>query len=70
MCASKGINRTLQKEAVTQTHQLGPLITYGSWVGGRSVPHNVYASFTWGLLHVEDRLEAIINKQPATKAQH
>ncbi|KAI8639688.1 hypothetical protein BD408DRAFT_371256 [Parasitella parasitica] len=56
-----------EKEAVTQTHQLGPLITYGSWVGGRSVPHNVYASFTWGLLHAEDHLEALVNKQ-STKA--
>lgn len=68
MCNSKCINNLLQKEAVTQTHQLGPLITYGSWVGGRSVPHNVYASFTWGLLHVEDRLEAIIAKQSSAKS--
>lgn len=61
---------TLQKEAVTQTHQLGPLITYGSWVGGRSVPHNVYASFSWGLLHVEDRLEALIKKQSTEKTHN
>jgi len=61
---------TLQKEAVTQTHQLGPLITYGSWVGGRSVPHNVYASFSWGLLHVEDRLEALLKKQSTDKTHN
>lgn len=29
-----------------QTHVLGPLITVGSWIAGRSIPYNVYATMT------------------------
>lgn len=35
-----------KKEAVMQTHVLGPLITVGSWIAGRSIPYNVYATMT------------------------
>ncbi|ORE01097.1 FAD/NAD(P)-binding domain-containing protein [Rhizopus microsporus var. microsporus] len=33
-----------KKEAVMQTHVLGPLVAVGSWIAGRSIPHNVYAT--------------------------
>lgn len=33
-----------------QTNSLGPLITLGSWVVGRSVPDNLYADFAWAWL--------------------
>ncbi|GAA5801137.1 hypothetical protein EDC94DRAFT_210609 [Helicostylum pulchrum] len=39
-----------KKEAVMQTHVLGPLATFGSWISGRSIPENVYASSSWGWL--------------------
>ncbi|KAI9343375.1 hypothetical protein BD770DRAFT_437310 [Pilaira anomala] len=39
-----------EKKAVMQTHVLGPLVTFGSWVSGRSIPENVYASSSWGWL--------------------
>lgn len=35
------------KKAVTQTNSLGPLITLGSWIVGRSVPDDLYANFAW-----------------------
>ncbi|GAB5587394.1 hypothetical protein Unana1_02294 [Umbelopsis nana] len=38
------------KKAIMQTNSLGPLITLGSWVVGRSVPDNLYADFAWAWL--------------------
>ncbi|KAI9492358.1 hypothetical protein BDB00DRAFT_828681 [Zychaea mexicana] len=39
-----------EREAVLQTNAFGPLIALGSWIAGRSTPHNVYAEFGWNLL--------------------
>ncbi|KAI9029574.1 hypothetical protein CLU79DRAFT_734692 [Phycomyces nitens] len=36
------------REASMQTNVFGPLITVGSWIAGRSIPTNVYASAAWG----------------------
>lgn len=41
---------SLQKKAVMQTNIFGPLVTFGSWVCGRSIPENVYATSSWGWL--------------------
>ncbi|KAI7888321.1 uncharacterized protein EV154DRAFT_310978 [Mucor mucedo] len=41
-----------KKEAVMQTHMLGPLVTVGSWIAARSIPENVYATSSWGWLNV------------------
>lgn len=30
-----------------QTNITGPLRTFGSWISGRSIPSNVYASVSW-----------------------
>jgi hypothetical protein len=35
-----------------QTHVLGPLVTFGSWVSARSIPENVYATSSWSWLNV------------------
>lgn len=36
---------------------LGPLVTLGSWIAGRSIPHDVYASASWGWMKAEGRGE-------------
>ncbi|CAO3621670.1 unnamed protein product [Mucor hiemalis] len=46
-----------EKDAVVQTHMLGPLVTLGSWIAGRSIPHDVYASASWGWMKAEGRGE-------------
>ena len=33
-----------------QTNAFGPLIAVGSWVAGRSTPHNVYAEMGWNIM--------------------
>jgi hypothetical protein len=33
-----------------QTNVFGPLATFGSWISGRSIPSNVYASASWSWL--------------------
>ncbi|KAI9264153.1 hypothetical protein BDA99DRAFT_508562 [Phascolomyces articulosus] len=38
------------REAVMQTNAFGPLIAVGSWIAGRSTPHNVYAEMGWNIL--------------------
>ncbi|KAI8066192.1 uncharacterized protein B0P05DRAFT_589783 [Gilbertella persicaria] len=50
-----------KKEAVMQTHVLGPLVAVGSWIAGRSIPENVYASATWGWLNAP--LEELLAKK-------
>lgn len=42
-----------EKEAVTQTHMLGPLVVLGSWIAGRNIGYNVYATTMWSLLHAD-----------------
>jgi hypothetical protein len=34
-----------------QTNIFGPLLAFGSWICGRSIPHNVYASAPWSWLN-------------------
>ena len=36
-----------EKEAVMQTHMLGPVVALGSWISGRNIPSDVYASYSW-----------------------
>ncbi|KAI8384207.1 hypothetical protein BD560DRAFT_385313 [Blakeslea trispora] len=40
-----------KKEAVMQTHMLGPVVAVGSWIAGRSIPYNVYATSMWQILN-------------------
>ncbi|KAI7866706.1 hypothetical protein BDF14DRAFT_1882258 [Spinellus fusiger] len=40
------------KRASMQTNAFGPLITVGSWIAGRSIPHNVYASSSWSWANI------------------
>ncbi|KAI9322635.1 hypothetical protein BX666DRAFT_1897105 [Dichotomocladium elegans] len=41
-----------QKEAVMQTIVDDSLITVGSWIAGRSIPHNVYANAGWAWVDI------------------
>lgn len=42
-----------KKDAVTQTHMLGPLVVLGSWISGRNISYNVYATTMWSILHAD-----------------
>ncbi|KAG0748828.1 hypothetical protein G6F16_007316 [Rhizopus arrhizus] len=44
------IKLILGQATVMQTHVLGPLVTVGSWIAGRSIPYNVYATANAGIL--------------------
>ncbi|KAI8137027.1 hypothetical protein BJV82DRAFT_636939 [Fennellomyces sp. T-0311] len=38
------------RESVMQTNAFGPVIAVGSWIAGRSIPHNVYANIGWDIM--------------------
>ncbi|KAI9486920.1 MAG: hypothetical protein EXX96DRAFT_551134 [Benjaminiella poitrasii] len=55
-----------KKDAVVQTHMLGPLVALGPWIAGRSIPENVYATFMWDTLHADFEKhfpDAVTNKK-------
>jgi hypothetical protein len=40
-----------------QTNAFGPLVAFGSWVCGRNIPSDVYASFSWDILKAKRLLQ-------------